>query len=120
MTQKILLVEDDQTMRTLLKTLLTLEGFEVETFSDLSSDIHNMIKKVKPDAMIMDIHLRNLNGIELTKSIRIHPDFHSIVIIITSGMDQKKESLEAGANYFLLKPYMPDELINLLKTNEPA
>ena len=112
---KILLIEDDPTMRSLLKTLLTLEGFQVDLFESMDKDIIRSIQNEKPDVLIMDIHLRTHNGIDITRSIRLHPDLKELKIIITSGMDQASESLSAGANNFLLKPYMPDELIRILK-----
>jgi DNA-binding response OmpR family regulator len=112
---KILLIEDDPTMRSLLKTLLTLEGFQVDSFESMEKDIIQSIQNEKPDVLIMDIRLRTHNGIDITRSIRLHPDLNDLKIIITSGMYQSAESLSAGANFFLLKPYMPDELIRILK-----
>lgn len=112
---RILLLDDDPSMSTLLKTLLTLEGFQVEAFEGMDRDVIEFIQSDRPDVLITDIHLRTHNGIEITRSIRTHPDLNYLKIIITSGMDQATKSLAAGANFFLMKPYMPDELIKMLR-----
>ena len=112
---RILLFEDDPTMSSLLKTLLTLEGFQVNVFEGMDKDVIQFLLSEKHDVLIMDIHLRTHNGIDITRSIRSHPDLNYLKIIITSGMDQSTKSLAAGANSFLLKPYMPDDLIRLLR-----
>jgi DNA-binding response OmpR family regulator len=109
------LLDDDLSMSSLLKTLLTLEGFEVESFDGMDRDIIEYIHTVKPDVLIMDIHLRTHNGIDITRSIRTRPELNFLKIIITSGMDQSAQSLAAGANFFLLKPYMPDELLKIIR-----
>ena len=63
------------------------------------------------------IYLKNhkLNGLALLEQLREHPEFEHIKIIMSSGLNFKIESMEQGADGFLLKPYMPEELINLLK-----
>lgn len=109
------MLDDDPSISALLKTLLTLEGFQVEAFEGKDGDVVDFIQSDRPDVLITDIHLRTHNGIEITRSIRTHPDLTDMIIIITSGMDQESKSLAAGANYFLMKPYMPDDLIKILK-----
>jgi len=109
------LLDDDPIMNSLLKTLLTLEGFQVESFEGLDGDVIEFVQSEKPDVLIMDIHLRTHNGIDITRSIRSLPDLNDLKIILTSGMEQSSKSLAAGANSFLLKPYMPDDLIRLLR-----
>lgn len=113
---KILVIEDDVTMRTLLKTLLEIEGFSVLTFGDINIQaLLKQIKTEKPKTILLDVHLQSLNGIDALKHIRMTFNLQELFIIISSGQFLEKEALEAGANKFLLKPYMPDELITLLK-----
>lgn len=111
-TKRILLVEDDSTMRSLLTTLLTLEKHEV--FSIDSFHNHNIIDALtqnSPDLVIMDYSLKSTNGLSVLSDIRSNPDFESTQILMVSGYDISRECQEAGANGFLLKPYMPSELI---------
>jgi DNA-binding response OmpR family regulator len=111
---KILLAEDDPTMVSLLKTLLKLEGFEVVTL-DLNADIPSAVKDEQPDSMLMDVHIGRQNGLDVVKTIRTDPANADVRIVMTSGLNVRDECLERGANHFLLKPFMPDDLLRLLK-----
>ena len=111
---KVLLVEDDATMRNLLKTLLEIEKFEV-VIADMGQPALDEIRKANPDAILMDVHLQRENGMDVVKALRKFPAGKRIKVLMASGMDLKHECIDAGADGFLMKPYMPDELINWLK-----
>ena len=111
---KILLAEDDETMISLLKTLLKMEGFEVVEV-DVNADVPNMVRQEMPDAIFMDVHLGGKNGLQILESIRKNQDFANIRIVMTSGLNMRDECLSRGASAFLLKPFMPDDLLNVLK-----
>lgn len=116
MPKKVLLAEDDHTMIQLLQTLLKMEGFEVSTM-DMDADITSELLRVKPGFLFMDVHLGSQSGITILDSIRNNPDFAPLKIIMTSGMDVREQCLQHGADYFILKPFMPDDLLSLLKDN---
>lgn len=111
---KVLLAEDDTMMVSLLKTLLNLEGYEVVAL-DASSDVAASVRQEKPHALFMDVHLGGQNGMEILDSIRKDRRNSNIRIIMTSGLDVRDECIHRGANVFLLKPFMPEDLINALK-----
>lgn len=111
---KILLAEDDPTMLSLLKTLLKMEGFEVLAM-DADSDVPAAVQREKPDALFMDVHLGNQNGLEILDAIRKNEDLSNLRVLMTSGLNMKEECIRRGANAFLLKPFMPDDLLKLLK-----
>jgi DNA-binding response OmpR family regulator len=109
---KILLVEDDTTMLTLLQTLLQMEGFEVVLASeDELEKIISEIRQEKPTLAMIDVHLRYISGLEILKRIRQDVELKEICVLMSSGMDVGDKCLEEGADGFILKPYMPDELI---------
>ncbi|MBN8635904.1 MAG: response regulator [Anaerolineae bacterium] len=112
--KKILIVDDDRTMTNLLKTLLELDDFEVKTVTR-GGDAISQATSFQPEAFIVDFHLHDMEGVELVQQLRTLPAFANSLIIIASGMDKEAESLAAGANRFLLKPYDPDSLSKLLK-----
>jgi len=113
---KIMLVDDDRTMRSILKTLLELEKYQVVAWNGQpTSDIIEQIRAEKPDLILLDVYLREISGLDIVKSLREDPEFATTRILMTSGMALKDECMDAGANGFLLKPYMPDELINFIK-----
>jgi len=111
---KILLAEDDATMVSLLKTLLKMEGYDVIAL-DASSDVAAAVQREKPDALFMDVHLGGQSGMKILEKIRNNHDTVNVRVIMTSGMNMKDECLNGGANAFLLKPFMPDDLLSALK-----
>jgi len=116
MNQKVLLVEDDPTMRSLLKTFLELEGYQV-FFADEEREetILEYSNKLSPVILILDVNLQQANGIDVLKKLRQEDQLSGVRILMTSGLDVEQQCLDAGADGFLLKPYNPDELINLLR-----
>jgi len=114
--RKVMLIEDDRTMLSLLTTLLQLEGFEVVTLvNDQPNSILETIRQHHPDVALLDVNLRQCNGLELIHSLRTDDALKNQRVIMSSGLNLKDECLKAGANSFLLKPYMPDDLIDLIK-----
>ena len=111
---KVLLAEDDSTMVSLLKTLLHMEGFEVLAL-DVDSDVPAVVQREKPHALFMDVHLGGQSGMEILEIIRRQQDLSDVRIVMTSGLNVKEECISRGANAFLLKPFMPDDLIRALK-----
>ena len=111
---KVLLAEDDHTMVSLLKTLLKMEGFEVVAL-DVNADVPASVQQENPDALLMDVHLGKQNGMDIVKAIRKNPALANVRIVMTSGLNVKEECLQRGANHFLMKPFMPDDLLKLLK-----
>ena len=117
MTATVLLIEDDTTMLGLLSTLLEIEGFNAKTLV-VENDAERILQEVHglvPDVILMDVHLHRLNGMDLLRQIRQDKAVAHSKVLMSSGMDFKDECLKAGANGFLMKPYMPDDLINYIK-----
>jgi DNA-binding response OmpR family regulator len=111
-----MLIEDDRTMLSLLKILLEMEHFEVcNPTDDRLGEILSAIRQQRPDLILLDVNLRLGSGLELASQMRADPELMDSRIIMTSGLDLKHECLQVGADNFLLKPYMPDELINMIK-----
>ncbi len=111
---KILLAEDDITMVSLLKTLLKMEGFSVVAL-DADDDVPRAMRKEKPDVLLMDVHLFRQDGLEILDSIRSDPHIRHMRVVMTSGMNLRDECMEHGATEFLLKPFMPHDLVDTLK-----
>ena len=113
---KVMLVEDDASMMYLLKTLLSMERFQVVTL-DITDDVISKARAEKPDVILMDVHLGGKNGIDVLTAMRKQEDLKKIVVIMSSGMNMEYECRDAGANAFLLKPFMPDDLIAIIRRN---
>lgn len=111
----ILLVEDDVTMVELLQTLLKMEGHRVSAL-DAEADIVQSVLERRPDILLMDVHLLRSNGIEELTKLRAAPGGQAVRVLMISGLDFKDQCLSRGANGFLQKPFMPDELFGLLRS----
>jgi DNA-binding response OmpR family regulator len=115
---RILILEDDPTMLPLLSRVLILEGFStILTQLDREVDILQTIKIEKPDAIFMDVHLGDIDGMHLLKMIRIDRDISGSKILMTSGLELRHECMDAGADGFLMKPFVPSELVEWLNAN---
>ncbi len=114
MAQKILLAEDDITMVSLLKTLLKMEGFEVVALQ-ADADVPAAVKNETPDVLLLDVHLSRQSGLEILEELRRSEDTKNVRVVMSSGANVKEECMRRGANGFLLKPFMPDDLISILK-----
>ena len=111
---RILLVEDDKSIRLTVSESLISEGFKVSSFKDGLSAldfINNDIKK-DVDLIILDLMLPGLNGLELCRKIRTDEDYTPILIL--SAKDNESDrvlGLEVGADDYLTKPFGLNELI---------
>jgi len=110
---KVALIEDDAVMLSLLQTLLEYEGFETVQLDGMGKvgDIVAVLRQAWPDLILMDVHLRQVNGLDLLRELRKDPLLKTVRVLISSGMELSSESSSEGADGFILKPYMPDDLV---------
>ncbi len=112
---KLMLIEDDPTMVSLLTTLLNLEGITVHAPSDHKiAGLLSTMNEVHPQIALVDVNLSHGSGLDLVREIRQHPGIKDVRILMFSGLDRKRECLQAGADGFIQKPFMPDELLKLI------
>lgn len=113
----VVLVEDDPSMRQLLKIFLEMENFETTAIEQFeSASIIRELQDTQPDFLLMDVHLNGANGLDLLSAIRAKPNFDHVKIMMTSGEDCEDTCQELGANGFLLKPYNPTDLVDWLRS----
>lgn len=113
---RIMLAEDDLTMVTLLKTLLGMEGYQVIALS-IDDDVVEAVRSDRPDVLLLDVHLPNANGLDVLDRIREDDETRDLKVVMTSGLNLEIECKNHGADDFLLKPYMPDDLLTILERN---
>ena len=112
---KVMLIEDDSTMVSLLTMLLNLEGYLVRT--PTNNRIDSILKDVlleQPHIALVDVNLSQGNGLDLLREIKQQPSLMATRIIMFSGLDMQRECIQAGADAFIQKPFIPDELIKLI------
>jgi CheY-like chemotaxis protein len=110
---KVALIEDDAVMLSLLQTLLEYEGYKTVQLDGMgkAGDIVELLRQARPDIILMDIHLRQVNGLDLLRELRKDPALCDVRVLVASGMDLSSEASAEGADGFILKPYMPDDLV---------
>ena len=113
----ILVVEDYDDVRQMLKILLESEKFRVLE-ATTGSEALEIIKDEHPDAILMDLALPGIDGFETIRRIRAIDGFQNTPIVVLSayiGVSSYETALRAGSNYFMAKPIDFDDLSALLK-----
>lgn len=111
----MLVVDDDQAVRDSLKRSLEYSGYEVSTATD-GVDALARLGAVRPDAVIMDVMMPRLDGLEATRSLRAAG--HDVPILILTArdtVDDRVDGLDAGGDDYLVKPFALDELLARLR-----
>ena len=113
MAKKILIVEDNLDMREVLHLYLKTEGFDVAVASDGREGLY-LARAEKPDLIITDLHMPNLDGITLLKELRAEPAFKDTPIIVFTAFNRedRDNAIRAGANRAVGKPAHFESLID--------
>jgi CheY-like chemotaxis protein len=117
MPARILVAEDNPDARELLYIVLTEEGFEVVGVEDGQAAL-DAAKAARPDLIITDIQMPNLDGIDMIKALRGQPELAEVPVLVISATNSGiiKEALDAGANAAASKPVSLDSLVRLIKS----
>lgn len=116
MSQRILVVEDNDRNRRLLKILLEARGYEVIE-ATAGEEAMGYLRDSKPDLILMDIQLPNVDGLELTRNIKNNPKTAGIPIVAVTAYAMKGDReriLEAGCDGYISKPIDTRKLILLV------
>lgn len=111
---KVLIVEDEVAIVTLLRYNLEKEGFAVISTGD-GSEAVTLVKEHRPDIIVLDWMLPGMTGIEICKNIRWNQDFKNTPIIMLSARGEEGDrirGLDSGADDYMVKPFSPSELIS--------
>lgn len=119
MPKHIALMEDEPLLLELLQQVLYMEGHQVTSLTAPQTLLDDL-RTPKPDALLLDVNLQGANGLDLLGKIRADHDLKDLFVILSSGMDYRQSALQAGANAFLMKPYSPGALLDLLAQSQPG
>lgn len=112
--RRVLIVDDDPHIIDMMRDLLERDGrFEVRTAGS-GYDAGIQTEQFRPDLILLDYKLPDVNGNVVCKRIRSNPDYQHMRIVLVSGVadpDEVKQLIEAGADEFIRKPFAVDKLI---------
>lgn len=111
---KVMLIDDDSTMKLLLQTLLEMEGYQVVLW-DVGTDVLSIMRVENPDILLLDVNLKGIDGFDVLNDIRADDQLKDTKVIMSSGMDFSDRIEQERADDFILKPYMPEDLINKIR-----
>ena len=117
MTRRILVVEDQEDLRGVLRTLLTGSGYEMLEAADGETGVARA-KSDRPDLILMDIQMPVLDGYEATRRIKADPDLAATPVIAVSSFAMKgdeEKARAAGCDHYVTKPYSPMQLLRVVR-----
>lgn len=107
--EKILVVDDEASIRRILETRLKMVGYEVATAAD-GEEALELFSKFNPDLIILDVMMPKLDGYGVTREIRRTSDTPIIILTALGDVSERITGLELGADDYVIKPFSPKEL----------
>lgn len=112
---RILIVEDDKSIRNFFKTVLEANNYDV-LMANTGTEAYSMITSQCPDVVILDLGLPDMDGIKILKSVREWSGMPIIVVSARTHEKDKVEALDLGADDYITKPFGTSELLARLRT----
>jgi len=117
MTKRILVVEDQEDLRGILRDLLTGSGYTVAEAADGQAGVE-ITRSERPDLVLMDIQLPVMDGYEATRQIKTDPSLKATPVIVVSSYAMKgdeEKARAAGCDYYVTKPSSPVQLLRIIR-----
>ena len=116
---KVLVVEDSPSMRSMLTTIIESEASDLEIIEAASGfEALKMLPHHQLDAIVTDINMPDINGLELVSFLKNHPTYQSIPVLVVStegSNEDLKRAQSLGVQDYLVKPFQPADLMMKLK-----
>ena len=112
---RLLIVDDDAGLRALFRTTFEVVDVEVDEAAN-GVDALAAIQRDRPDAVVLDVRMPGMDGIELCRRIKADPTLAGVAVVLlsASGDEGRARAHDAGADAFMLKPFSPLELLNVV------
>lgn len=113
---RLLLVDDDVAFRALLRTTFEVVDVDVDE-AESAAAAQRRIEEVRPDAIVLDVHMPGISGIELCSRLKGDRETRDIAIVLLTGSDDwdAESAQEAGADAYMRKPFSPLELLSVVE-----
>ncbi len=122
MAKTVLIVEDDPAIGHMIAGILALEGYKSAIVSEGLHAV-DAVRSGGYDIVILDVMLPGMDGISILKAIREEPGSNRLPVVMLSAKTDDATTWagwQAGCDYYMTKPFEPDELLAILKRLEPA
>jgi two-component system alkaline phosphatase synthesis response regulator PhoP len=118
MNKKVLVIDDEETIRKFIKIHLAKAGYEVKEAAD-GEQAMVLLKKIQFDVLICDIMMPRKNGWEVLKEVRSNPETSEIPVIVLTAKNEDDDMFKGydlGATYYITKPFTKSQLLSGLNT----
>jgi len=113
---KVLLIEDEESLRKLYTKILNAKNYTVEAAAD-GEDALSVLKVFRPDVIVLDIVMPNYNGVEFLKILKNDKEFRSIPVVMLTALSEMRkitECLDMGAVGYITKDSTVEEIVQRL------
>ena len=118
MAKTILIVDDSSSLRTVVRLALQRAGYDVLEAGDGVEGLRQLDAAGKVNLIVSDVNMPNMDGISFVKAVKQRPEyrFTPVVMLTTESQDTKKaEGKAAGAKAWVVKPFLPEALVNVVQ-----
>jgi DNA-binding response OmpR family regulator len=118
----VLVVEDDPDLLTLITRMLEKEGYRVQTANNGEAGLALALHKPKPNLIISDIMMPDMDGLEMVRRIKEDPSTKPTPVVFLTAKQTPKDviaGIQAGARYYLTKPFRMNELLEKVRAVLP-
>ena len=122
MSKTILYVDDSTTLQMSMKSMLSVQDYQVEIAGDGIEALDKLKGGLKPDLIITDINMPRMDGYEVIRNLRKNPAHKSTpILVLTTESEAEKKNLarEAGATGWMVKPFDPERLVATVRKVAP-
>ena len=117
MAKKILIADDEEDVKVVVQLFLESKGYEIVTAFD-GLDALQKAKDEKPDMILLDIMMPLIDGFEVCRKLKEDPETAEIPVIMLSASshaESKQKGLDVGAIDYIVKPFVPENLENVVR-----
>ncbi|MGC4092598.1 MAG: sigma-54 dependent transcriptional regulator [Polyangiaceae bacterium] len=116
--RRVLVVDDEENLRLVLRTLLRRHGYEVETAAN-GDEALTLVDSFGPDVVLTDVRMPKMGGLDLLQTLRAKGNDATVIVMSAYGnMDLAIEAMKVGAYDYVQKPFKPDEVVLALRKAE--
>jgi two-component system chemotaxis response regulator CheY len=116
MAHRIVIADDTEVMRAMIRLALESAGFEVVAEATSGAEVVEMYREFRPDAVTLDLRMGDMDGLDAAREIlKFDPDLRFIVCTSRGQEEHIRAAVEIGASDFVIKPFEPERIIQAME-----